>query len=298
MACRLAHRERGASVRIGGPSGTMTPILGSPNTFLLSIGGGGICRTQNAAQSWSQQNSGISAFNGIALAWDPEAPSTVYLGAVNGGGIFKSADAGLTWVDQLQDSISALAVDPFDSTHLLAASQSQGLIEGHDAGNTWKNISSLLPNAVNTTVITGLAFHPTQSGMIFVATAIGGIGLLRSTDGGATWATANTCLSVTDVGGCFAFNPADPKSLINADSAGTAVSSDNGNTWVESTSAISCTFSVDGKAKPPIVYASQGAYSTAVAAKSGDFGKSWTTLSHVPGLIVDPGTANSVFGIA
>ena len=190
-------------------------------------------RTQNAAQSWSQQNSGISAFNGIALAWDPKAPSTVYLGAVNGGGIVKSTDAGLTWVNQLQDSIPALAVDPFDSTHLLAASQSQGLIKSHDAGNTWKNISSLLPKPVNTAIISGLAFHPTQSGMIFVATDIGGIGPLRSTDGGATWATANTGLSVTGVGGCFAFNPAVPKSLLIADSAGTAVSSDNGNTWVE-----------------------------------------------------------------
>jgi photosystem II stability/assembly factor-like uncharacterized protein len=283
-------------VSVSGPTGTMIPLKSSPNTFLLTWPSGGIYRTQTAAQTWSPQNDGISAFNGIALAFDPQLPTTVYLATVNGGGIFKSTDSGITWAQLVRGSVRVISVDPFDSSHLLAAAG--GLIESHDGGTTWANISSSLPNPTGTAFITGINFHPKQQGLIFVGTTGGGLGLLRTSDGGATYSTASVGLSSTDVGGCIAVNPQNPQMLLIADGVGIATSKDGGNTWAETPSTVTCPFSVDAKSSPSTIYAAQmpNAYS-AVGAKSTDFGKTWTTLSGGSNLVADPSTANSVFSI-
>jgi hypothetical protein len=290
----------GGSFTVGGPTGTMIPLASSPNSFLMAIGGAGIYKTVNAAQSWSYSSAGISAWNGDALASDPEVPTTIYFGAVNGGGIFKSTDSGLTWVNvRSGDSVTDIAVDPFDSTHVLAATQEEGLISSHDRGNTWTNISSNLPTPTSTAFITGIHFHPEQQGTIFVSAILGGVGLMRSSDGGATFASVNTGLSTTSVGGCLAINPQNPKMLLIAEGAGLATSTDGGNTWVETASPVSCPFSVDAKSNPTIIYATEPNYAagTATAVRSIDFGKTWTTLSISGPLIADPSTANSVFSV-
>ena len=287
---------------LDGPTGTMIPLVSSPNSFLLSIGGSGVYKTTNAAQSWQFSSVGLSAWNGEAIAVDPEVPTTIYFGDINGGGIFKSTDNGATWTNvKSADGISDIAVDPFDSTHILAVSDAGiDLIESHDGGNTWTNISSRLPTPTSTFFITGINFHPKQQGLIFVAFSGGGLGLLRSSDGGLTFTTVNTGLSTTNVGGCLAINPQNPKILLIADAVGLATSTDGGNTWVETASQITCPFSVDTKSTPTIIYAVAPPLSNPyddTAVRSADFGKTWTPLDVAGPLIADPSTANSVFSV-
>jgi len=289
------------SLSLTGPTGTMIPLAASPGSFLMALGGAGIYKTVNAAQSWSYSGEGTSEWNGITLAVDPETPTTMYFGALNGGGIFKSTDNGVTWANLRNgDSVTDIAVDPFDSTDVLAATLEEGLIASHDGGNTWKDVSSSLPPPpTGFAIITGINFHPKQQGLIFVATVAGGIGLLRSTDGGSTYSEVNTGLTSTDVGGCIAVNPANPHTLLIADGVGIAISEDDGSTWSETKSTITCPFSVDTKSNPPTIYAVEqtSAYS-ASGAKSTDFGKTWTTLTVGPNLVADPSTANSVFAVS
>ncbi|HUY86967.1 MAG TPA: hypothetical protein VMU77_07605, partial [Acidimicrobiales bacterium] len=291
----------GGSLITTGPTGTMIPLASSPNSFLLAIGGSGIYQTSNSAQSWSFSSAGLSAWNGDAVAVDPEVPTTIYFGSLNGGGIFKSTDNGATWANMKSgDSITDIAVDPFDSTHILAVSQVEGLIASHDGGNTWTSISSNLPTPKSSAVISGVHFHPEQQGTIFVSAVSGGVGLMRSTDGGATFATANTGLSTTNVGGCLAINPQNPKILLIADAAGLATSTDGGNTWVETASQVTCPFSVDTKSTPTVIYAiatSPSNYQVETAVRSFDFGKTWATLNATGPLLADPSTANSVFSV-
>jgi photosystem II stability/assembly factor-like uncharacterized protein len=290
----------GSSILLSGPTGTMIPLASSPNSFLMALGGVGIYKTVNAAQSWSFASAGVSAWNGIALAFDPEVSTTLYFGAVNGGGIFKSTDGGHTWPNvRSGDSVTDIAVDPFDSTHMLAATLEEGLIASHDGGNTWTNISSNLPTPSSTAFITGIHFHPELQGTIFVAASTGGVGLMLSSDGGATFASDNTGLSTTSVGGCLAIKPQNPKTLLIADAVGLATSTDGGNTWVETASPVSCPFSVDAKSNPTIIYATEPNYAagTGTAVRSFDFGKTWTSLNASVPLLADPSTANSVFSV-
>lgn len=279
------------SLTLSGPTGTMIPLKSSANSFLLAISGAGIYQTTNSAQSWSYSSTGISAWNGVALAVDPETPTTMYFGALNGGGIFKSIDNGLTWTRvRGGEDITDIAVDPFDSTHVLAVSPDEGLIASHDGGNTWTNINSHLPTPSGLAVITGVHFHPQQQGTIFVTARFSGGGFIRSSDGGVTFASFNSGLSTTQVYGCLAINPQNPQMLLIADGVGLALSTNGGNSWVETASSITCPFSVDAKSNPPTIYAS--------GAKSTDFGKSWTALSQIGVLIADPSTANSVFAVS
>ena len=282
----------GGSLVISGPTGTMIPLATSPGSYLLAIGGSGVYQTTNAAQSWSFSSTGLSAWNGDAVAFDPEVPTTIYFGSLNGGGIFKSTDSGVTWINvEGPDSITDIAVDPFDSTHLLAVSQDEGLIASHDGGDTWANISSNLPSPNSFAFISGVHFHPGQEGTIFVGDLLSGF--MLSSDGGATFTSANTGLSTTDVGGCIAVNPQNPQMLLIADAAGLAISTDGGNTWTETASQTTCPFSVDAKANPFIVYA----LGTNGAVKSTDFGETWTALNIRANVVADPSTANSAFAV-
>ncbi len=308
-----------------GPTGTMIPLASSPGTFLTGIclpitsAGCGIYRSQNAAQSWSFSSQGLSAWNGAAVAVDPEIPTTVYFGAEAGGGIFKSTDNGLTWANlRAGDSVADIAVDPFDSTHIMAATLEEGLIESHDGGTTWVNINSSLPPSPtgHFTFIVGITFHPKQQGTIFISTALGGVGLVRSTDGGVTYTTVNSGLPYTDIGASVIFDPNNPNVLLttvynNGSSENLAKSTDSGTTWTATPSAVMGPFSVDARSNPSVIYSVEQLTTTgpSVGVKSTDFGATWTPLNINSAtslanilspplvLVADPSTPNSVFSI-
>jgi autotransporter-associated beta strand protein len=116
-----------------------------------------------------------------AIVVDPVDPNTLYLGAVNGG-VWKTTDGGTTWTalsdKQASLSIASLTLDPSDPTR-------KTIIAG-----------------------TGLTSNGAFGSQSNFFTGLGGLqnGLLRSTDGGATWTqlgagTAMIGQSVVDVAG-------------------------------------------------------------------------------------------------
>jgi photosystem II stability/assembly factor-like uncharacterized protein len=77
--------------------------------------------------SWSATNPVPFTFGITVLMTDPQIPGTPYVGTY-GDGIFKSANAGATWtaIDSglLGTHISALAIDPHDTSTLYASTAS------------------------------------------------------------------------------------------------------------------------------------------------------------------------------
>jgi photosystem II stability/assembly factor-like uncharacterized protein len=142
----------------------------------------------------------------VAVAGDPINPGTFYFGAVCGG-VFKTTDAGVTWVNVSDgffksSSVGALAVSESDPNVIYAGmgestirtdvSYGDGVYKSTDAGKTWKHLG-----LTGTRHIGMLAIHPRSPDTVYVA-ALGPVfgekgfaseerGIFRTRDGGATW---------------------------------------------------------------------------------------------------------------
>jgi photosystem II stability/assembly factor-like uncharacterized protein len=87
--------------------------------------------------------------------------------------------------------ISAIAVDPRDSSHWLIGAGNGGVWETHDFGGSWLPIADDAP----TLAVGAVAFAPSDPSIVFVGTGEAantsfvhvGAGLLKSTDGGRSW---------------------------------------------------------------------------------------------------------------
>ncbi len=145
-----------------------------------------------SGSSW--QNLGPTNFAGrvSAVAVDPTKPNVIYRGAA-GGGVWKTTDGGTTWkalTDDLGDlSIGAIAVAP---------SKPQTVYVG-----TGEGVESI--------------------------DGIDGIGFIKSTDGGTTWALP-VSVSATKFF-ALSVHPTKPDELLAATSTGIQKSTDGGATW-------------------------------------------------------------------
>jgi photosystem II stability/assembly factor-like uncharacterized protein len=136
-----------------------------------------------------------------AAAGLPDEPHTFYIGVVNGG-VWKTTDAGRTWVpvfdDQPTGSIGAIAVAPSDPNIVYVGSgeglqrpdlsTGDGIYKSTDAGRTWAHVG--LRDAQQ---IPQIVVHPTDPNRLWVA-VLGHPygpneerGVFRSTDGGRTF---------------------------------------------------------------------------------------------------------------
>lgn len=176
-----------------------------------------------------------------AMALDPEDPATIYAGSA-GGGVWKSTNSGRDWraLDDLLPNlrIGALAVDPFDRTHILAgcgegyvawqggAAFGRGLYASTDAGESW----SVLPAASGSAFdyVFDLDFDPHARDDVLACT---GTGVYRSGDGGASWERVLT-RPVIPFSATVEFSTTDPGLVYSAiEGAGIFRSSDGGRTW-------------------------------------------------------------------
>ncbi len=87
--------------------------------------------------------------------------------------------------------VAAIAVDPLDLDRWLIGAANGGVWESRDAGTTWTPLTDAAP----TLAIGAVAFAPSSPNVIYAGTgeaasvgfAKAGLGMLKSTDGGATW---------------------------------------------------------------------------------------------------------------
>lgn len=88
-------------------------------------------------------------------------------------------------------SVKDIAVDPLDSSVVLAAS-GHGLFKSEDGGSTWHASLRGLKNVV----VRSVAFDPSLPGLALVMT---GEGIYRSTDSGGTWVLADERVTGSDI---------------------------------------------------------------------------------------------------
>src|SRR5262249_55444066 len=197
----------------------------------------------------------VAAITGV-----PGDAMTVYIGAADGG-IWKTADAGITWRPIFDDkdvsAVGALAVAPSAHDTVWAGTGEPWLIRPYytlgdgvykstDAGRTWQHMGLDATGHMARIVI-----DPGNANSVYVC-AIGQAfrtqkerGVFHSADGGATW---QHVLAVNESTGCsdLAMDPRDPKTLFagmwqliihrydlhsGGPGSGVYVTHDGGTTW-------------------------------------------------------------------
>jgi photosystem II stability/assembly factor-like uncharacterized protein len=184
----------------------------NPERVWVGAAGGGVWFSANAGQSWQSQWHDQQVLNVGALAIDPRDPDVIYCGtgeanlsadSYPGVGIYQTRDAGKTWRlaaasarTGLPRRIAVIAIDPFDSKHILVGGLGFGEVGvGHDvggmyvstdAGVTWRRATFI---TANNYWCHAIVFDPTRRGTIYATfTSRGaGNGIYRSADGGHTW---------------------------------------------------------------------------------------------------------------
>ncbi len=129
--------------------------------------------------------------------------------------------------------VAALAVDPSDPSHLLCGAAHGGVWESRDAGATWTPRTDFMP----TLTVGALAFDPSTPATVYCGTGEGnfywwlGAGVLRSTNGGATWSVRATTPFVGQGFFDLIVDPTNGNHLLAATTGGVYESTDGGVVW-------------------------------------------------------------------
>ncbi|MGA9355982.1 MAG: hypothetical protein WBV46_20010, partial [Terriglobales bacterium] len=201
----------------GGRTVSITGIPGHQNVFYMAPSDGGVWKSTDFGHTWVPifDNQPTGSIGALAVA--PSNPDIIYVGSgeglrrpdlSTGDGIYKSTDAGRTWVHLgLRDAqqIASIIVDPKDPNRLFVAAQGhpygpnpeRGIFRSLDGGQTFTKVLYKDENVGGM----DLTFDPRNSQVIFASmwssrrpvwTTGGGYdgpgsGLYKSTDGGNNW---------------------------------------------------------------------------------------------------------------
>ena len=198
-----------------------------PNPDLVWIGTGernrrnsagvgtGVYKSLDAGKTWTRM--GLENTGAIdAILLDPRNPNVVYVGALGNTwadteerGVYQSTDGGKTWrkilyVNQ-RTGAGDLVMDPSNPNHLIAAmwehrrwpwfftsgGAGSGLYTTYDGGDTWRKLGTAegLPEGELGRI--GLDFARGKPDVVYALVEAKQSAVLRSTDGGDTWATVN-----------------------------------------------------------------------------------------------------------
>lgn len=171
--------------------------------------GGGLYKSGDGGLSWARM-AGLPARYIQRLAGNSDV-----LYAATTIGLFKSVDGGVTWSQHLFDPVAVVALNPFDSSQVLAGVNGAGLYRSTNGSATFTNTVA----GIDSLDFVDLLFDPTANGTAYVATrnnpnnpAVNVGGIFKSSDGGMSWVSWNnglpnkfiTSLTVDGVGGVSA----------------------------------------------------------------------------------------------
>jgi len=188
-------------------SGRTRAILVDPDdasgkTWIAGSASGGIWKTTDAGQSWTNLTNDLPSLATSTLAMSKANTNVIYAGSgegfggvgmVIGEGIFKSINKGQSW-DTLSSTynnenfkyVNRLLVSPDDENLVLAATNT-GIFRSNNGGATWDTVF-FEHYKIQDITASPFNFNLQYAGARY-------LGVLKSTDGGKTWHKANTGLT-------------------------------------------------------------------------------------------------------
>ncbi len=255
----------------GGRTVAISGVPHQPNVFYMAPVNGGVWKSDDFGNTWNPifDHQPTGSVGAIAVA--PSDPNIIYVGSGEGlqrpdlsvgDGIYKSTDAGKTWMNlNLRDAqqITAIVVDPKNSDRLFVSAEGhpygpnpvRGVFRSVDGGKTFEKVLYKDENTGAADVVMDpndpqtlfaalwaarVAPWEVRSGESFI---IPGSGLYKSTDGGTTWQPITQGLPTAEDGLSrigIAIAPSNPKRMyLNVETkkekAGIYRSDDAGESW-------------------------------------------------------------------
>jgi photosystem II stability/assembly factor-like uncharacterized protein len=145
--------------------------------------------------------------SGRGIVVDPHDHRTVYFAGT--GGIWRSEDAGASWINVDGTRVLSIAVDPTNS-NIVYAGAGVGVLKSTDGGASFSPKSTGLPEDIQTSRTGSVLVDPNRPNVLYVGTE--GAGVFKSTDGAETWFPINSGLDDQNVFG-LAMDPDLPNIL-------------------------------------------------------------------------------------
>ena len=243
--------------------------VSQPHTFYIGMVNGGVWKTTDAGRTWKPifEDQPTGSIGWVAVA--PSDPNVVYVASGEGlprpdlavgDGIYRSGDAGKTWVHLgLRDAqqIPKLVIDPKNPDRIFVAAlghpygpnQERGIFRSLDGGKTFERVLFKDENnggkdvdidPSNPDIVYATLWEQRQGPWENGAWDGTNGGLFKSIDGGKTWAPMTQGLPDGIIDAELAIAPSNPRRLyttVEARGGGTGLyrSDDAGATWNRAT---------------------------------------------------------------
>ncbi|MFZ1917096.1 MAG: glycoside hydrolase [Terriglobales bacterium] len=327
----------------GGRTRAAAGVPSQPNVFYMAPVNGGVWKSDDFGRTWNAIFDRESTQSIGAIAVAPSDPNIVYVASGEGlhrpdlsvgNGVYKSADAGKTWIHLgLGDGqqIPALAVDPRDPNRVFAAvlghpygrSQERGIFRSTDGAKTWQKVISKDDNTGGSDV----EIDPSNPDVVYASMWEGregpwednndfngaNGGLFKSTDNGSTWRPLTNGLPKDLAQVYVAIAPSDSRRLYAtvataSGKLGVYRSDDAGENWSQITTDTRPAGRIGGgdlpvpkvdPKNPDLVYVA-----STVTMRSADGGKTWSGFRGAPGgddyqnLWINPSNGNIILLVA
>lgn len=194
-------------------------FLSDGTTLYAATDGEGIFKTTDNGQTWTSVNTGLDTLMIQSLTG---SGNSIFAGTGNGK-VFQSTNQGATWVATNGEFTPMPVSVLLNGPTLLAGSV--GVSLSSNMGMTWS--PSL---GIQSAIVSSLAVN----GSTVYATIFNG-GVARSTDGGLTWATANTGLNDLST---ISFGVNGSSTFVSGAYFGIFKTTDDGATWATANGGI------------------------------------------------------------